>query len=274
MVDCCEDQVNEFPCSNAASYVWYILSQFYEVKTFNAIEMGITYDPNVWLAAQGGVCCPGPFLTIEYPAAGAWPGDGTAVAASATGVDWSGDCVVTHWLSGYAYCDPYGPGTGMINLMPNPQTSFIGWVSMTGSYVPDCIGSMGIGQPGQWCCSELPQAMACCMPDGSCVDVFVADECVAMGGVLYPDPCAMTDCPQPPDPEACCFPDGSCQMLLEDACVAAGGTFYAGEDCATFQCPVELMACCMPDGSCVDVLSQTECDGMGGVLYPDPCAMT
>jgi len=183
MSDCCLDQINEFPCSNLEAFIWYILSQFYEPKTFNAIEMGISYDRDVYSAVQGGICCPGPFLTIEYPSIGSWPANGSAIAVSATETEWSGDCVVTHWLSGYAYCAPYGPSVGMVNLVTSPQTGFIGWASMNGLYAPECIGAMGIGQPGEACCSVRPPDLACCMPDGSCVDVFTENACDALGGV-------------------------------------------------------------------------------------------
>ena len=269
LADCCLDQVNQFDCDDAVAHVWYVVSQFYESKTFGQIEFGITYDPSAWLLAGAGFCWPptGGLIT-EYPGEGSWPYDGSAVALAVSDEEWSGACVATHWLAGYSYCDPLGPGIGMIDLVASPQTSFIGWGSMSGLFSPDCVGAMGIGQAGRPCCSEAPEPFACCLPDGNCVDVMTEAECDGMGGVAYPDICANTACPQPPEPEACCFPDGSCQMLLEGACVAAGGTFYAGEDCATYQCPIELMACCMPDGSCVDVLDQAECDGMGGVLYP------
>jgi len=65
-------------------------------------------------------------------------------------------------------------------------------------------------------------------------------------------------------------------MLLEGACVHAGGTFYPGQDCATFECPQppRPKACCMPDGSCVDVSGEGACDALGGILYPEVCALT
>jgi len=46
----------------------------------------------------------------------------------------------------------------------------------------------------------------------------------------------VTNCPSAPLPGACCFADGSCQMLLADACLAAGGTFNGG-DCTPSLCP-------------------------------------
>jgi hypothetical protein len=309
--DCCLDQVNEYTLSDVAGHMFYIISQFYESKRFRGIELGIEYTELV--PFDWGLCWAGlPGLTIEYPGTGSFPyASGTAVAATSTDLDWVGACVATHWIAAYAYTT----SASQVTLVPSPQTNFIGWLAATASYAPDCIGALGLGVAGVYCCSEAPEPQACCMPDGSCVDVmdpaecdgmggvlypdpcamtdcpqpqpqacclqdgscvdvFDQAECDALGGVLYPDPCAMTDCPQPPPEAACCFPDGSCMMMTADDCATAGGTWYEFEHCDTFQCPIELMACCMPDGSCVDVLSQGECDGMGGVLYPDPCAMT
>jgi hypothetical protein len=47
--------------------------------------------------------------------------------------------------------------------------------------------------------------------------------------VLYnDDPCAQ---------EAACCVDGICRMTTEADCAAAGGTYYPGENCDTFECP-------------------------------------
>jgi hypothetical protein len=276
MVDCCLDQVNQMDCSSTAPYIWYIVSQFFESKTFGQIEIGISYDPAAYIAIASGICWPPTGgLVTEYPSEGAWPSDGSAIAAAVSADEWSGDCVATHWIAGYAYCEPYGPGIGIINLVPSPQTSFIGWGSMSGLFAPACIGALGIGQPGVYCCSEPPPMYACCLPDGSCVDVFRVEECDALGGIMYPDVCALTDCPQPPEPFACCLPDGSCvDVLAVGECDALGGIAYP-DVCAQTDCPQpQLFACCLPDGSCVDVMDVGACDALGGILYPDVCALT
>ena len=36
------------------------------------------------------------------------------------------------------------------------STEFIGWVTGSGSFTPDCIGALGLGVPGVYCCSEPP----------------------------------------------------------------------------------------------------------------------
>jgi hypothetical protein len=72
----------------------------------------------------------------------------------------------------------------------------------------------------------------------------------------------------PPEPDACCFEDGTCEMLLEDACIAAGGLPVIGEDCAVYVCPRLLQACCFGDGSCIEVLPDI-CENNGGIVYPD-----
>jgi hypothetical protein len=49
------------------------------------------------------------------------------------------------------------------------------------------------------------------------------------------------------------------------------GTWYAGQDCTTFDCPSvgpAMGACCFPEGDCVR-LSQADCEGQSGVYAGD-----
>jgi hypothetical protein len=267
----CAGQINTMPGSDGAEWVWYILSNFYETKTFKAVEYGILYDPTLYLYAAGGLCTPSAGLTIEYPATGSWPQAGSGISIALTGEPyWSGTMLPTGYIYGwhYTYFDPT-----TITLGPMPASGSIGWLSPNlTTYHPACVGVLGIDMAGVACCSEAPpEPQACCFPDGHCADLFAAD-CEAQGGVVYPDLCAVTLCPQPP--QACCFPDGSCQDLLPADCVAQGGVVYP-DLCATTVCPQppEPQACCFPDGSCVDLLAP-DCEAQGGVVFPLMCAET
>ncbi|MHC5114037.1 MAG: hypothetical protein ACYTGP_06370 [Planctomycetota bacterium] len=105
---------------------------------------------------------------------------------------------------------------------------------------------------------------ACCLPDGTCIDVPPI-QCVDIYGGQPQGPgtnCANVICFGPSN-EACCFPDGSCQDLLPPACVANGGQPQGpGTNCVFVLCPLGE-ACCFPDGSCHD-LPPGDCQEMGG----------
>ncbi|MCK4660945.1 MAG: hypothetical protein KAV82_15600 [Phycisphaerae bacterium] len=106
-----------------------------------------------------------------------------------------------------------------------------------------------------------PPPEACCLPDGSCIDV-APDDCVSQGGVPQgPD----TDCqsiPPCPQPQACCYyPEGVCQDELPDNCSTNGGVPQGeGTDCLSIQCPE---ACCLPDGNCIDI-APDDCTSQDG----------
>lgn len=65
---------------------------------------------------------------------------------------------------------------------------------------------------------------ACCLPDGSCIEVVEAD-CLAQGGVFSAPgvACVEVSCPQPTG--ACCLPDGTCVEVTEEDCGSLGGIF-------------------------------------------------
>jgi hypothetical protein len=261
----CASQANSIPADDESEWVWYILSQFYESKRFQAVEYGIIYDADLYLHAASELCTPAAALTIEYPATGAWPAAGSAIAIALQGEPyWWGTLSATGMIHGWHYTY-MAPGT--ITLGPSGATGFIGWLSGSGeSYAPMCIGVLGVDRPGVPCCSEVPsEPQACCFEDGHC-EVLPAYACVAGGGVAYPDPtCETVNCPQPP--QACCFAH-DCQLLGADDCVAQGGVVYPELTCDPNPCEAWSMACCLPDGECTDVDSEEECDAAGGLLYP------
>jgi hypothetical protein len=76
---------------------------------------------------------------------------------------------------------------------------------------------------------------------------------------------------------ACCLGDGTCEVLEEEACDSAGGTWHeTWEDCDPNPCP-QPAACCLPTETC-EVLLQADCTAAGGEwqsgtpgCVPDPC---
>jgi hypothetical protein len=97
---------------------------------------------------------------------------------------------------------------------------------------------------------------ACCLRDGTCIDVD-SQTCLQRGGTPQgPGTKCLGDlngngiddaCEEPtPETVACCLPSGQCVDLKPDQCMARGGTPLApGTKCETPE------ACCLPDGSCI-----------------------
>ena len=79
------------------------------------------------------------------------------------------------------------------------------------------------------------------MPDGSCVDDTLEDECLnTMSGTSWNIglTCDQVECPPPTG--ACCLPDGSCiDDTTEDDCLntVGGYLWFEGETCAGGICP-------------------------------------
>ncbi|MCK4658999.1 MAG: hypothetical protein KAV82_05705 [Phycisphaerae bacterium] len=108
--------------------------------------------------------------------------------------------------------------------------------------------------------------IACCFPDGSCLDVDPIC-CDDLGGVPgYVANClgdlntnGIDDaCEEPQEREACCLPDGQCVDETPDNCIALGGTPQGAGTACTM-----LEGCCLQDGTCLD-LDPLCCDDMGG----------
>jgi hypothetical protein len=84
--------------------------------------------------------------------------------------------------------------------------------------------------------ADCPVSGACCLADGSCVQVSEAD-CLAMVGMYEGDNtlCMDTDCPQPIG--ACCLMDETCVEVTEDDCLAMGGMYNGdGSLCVDTDC--------------------------------------
>ncbi|MCZ6494030.1 MAG: hypothetical protein O6933_08125 [Planctomycetota bacterium] len=98
---------------------------------------------------------------------------------------------------------------------------------------------------------------ACCLPDGSCIDV-TETQCQTQGGAYQGDG-AMCDGANCPAFGACCIPFDICEVTTIQVCIEMGGVLWApGQDCETFPCP-PLGACCRPDGTC-QITGQRFCE--------------
>ncbi|MEM7229342.1 MAG: hypothetical protein AAF432_11070 [Planctomycetota bacterium] len=127
-------------------------------------------------------------------------------------------------------------------------------------------------------CDDTPGA--CCLPDGSCVDVVgvglfasTLDACEeGLGGAFqgFGSACATSECTA----NACCLEDGTCLDIITFDCVAMGGTSQgAGSYCAPVAgllgdfevvCPLPLVACCLPvTGDCIEA-DVDSCQAAGG----------
>ena len=276
----CEDQNPTCP-DDATQWVWFIVSNFWQTQSFNAIEYGISYGGAQYTVTSFGVCAPAPFMTIEYPAAGSWPQDGSAIAIALSSTpDWSGTFVPTSWIAGYHYP---GYAAGQITLVPSPATQFMGWLSNGEMYRPAYVGALGVGGvAGTAVCSRPAEIRACCLPNyGGCEDLSEA-ECLVVAGTWQSVDvlCASEPCPTPPPSWACCLPDyGPCVMVTEADCLEQQGTWLADVECASEPCATPpVWACCLPDYSgCADVATLAECDLLGGQWFEgqlcaaDPC---
>lgn len=101
------------------------------------------------------------------------------------------------------------------------------------------FSQLGLCEPsGDWAMAATwssldctPDFGACCLPNGTCEQMWV-DDCIAAGGEYQGDgvDCADTNCPIPEG--ACCFSNGFCLVLPESNCLGAGGTYAGhGTDC-------------------------------------------
>ena len=226
----CEEQNTQIPAGDVP-FVWYIVSAFESTKQFNAVEYGINYNGTAYGGAQAGVCAPAAFLTIEYPAAGSWPQDGSAIAiALSTMPNWTGTFVPTSFLWGYHYSYQ---APGEISLVPSPLTANIGWVSSAEGepgvpFPAKCAGSIGFDMAGDQCCPQGIPTFACCLGDNSCV-VLSTEECTEAGGTSMTE---FPDCTTNPCPIlwGCCVGQ-DCFMLTAEDCAELGGDFHLGEIC-------------------------------------------
>lgn len=115
---------------------------------------------------------------------------------------------------------------------------------------------------------------ACCLmtPSGIICEVLTYPQCRAHNGIFRgPNTDCTTHPCTPPATGACCLPSGHCGMVSEAQCLAAGGIFHAGINCAAANCQSNLGACCLPNGRCV-MTTETNCDTVGGTFQGGPCS--
>ncbi len=134
----------------------------------------------------------------------------------------------------------------------------------------ECLAAGGESYPLESCDpNPCPQPAVCCAYN-TCYVVYSPDECSQLpGGVYHPEwtSCDPNPCPQ--EAYVCCFDDGACQVLLEDACDQAHGTWRPGlgQSCDPNPCP-QPKVCCIYN-ECTLTISQSEClTHPGGVFYP------
>ena len=99
--------------------------------------------------------------------------------------------------------------------------------------------------------------LACCLPDGTCLDTN--EICCREAGGTPQGPgtsCATFSC-QLPQEYSCCRPDGSCVDLAPGVTQCPGGGTLMLGPCGMYQ------ACCLPDGTCQD-LAVACCHMLGG----------
>ncbi len=189
-ISSCEEQNNTM---DTGTYAWFVIAAFDEDKRWCGVQFGFgDFDPGMMFFAEWGPCAD---VCLEYPSAN-WPGplEGTVFTAPSSS-SWSGNWIPVYWFLAYSYT-AHGPG--VVQLVPDPTAAvpFAGFANCL--QVPEqfdaILGGMGVGQPGTWVCTGMPDAV-CCI-DQSCVIVHSENECTALGGVYHPE---WNDC-GPPDP--------------------------------------------------------------------------
>ncbi len=132
----------------------------------------------------------------------------------------------------------------------------------------------GIGlscsDPAVPCNGGMPGTTACCLPDGTCLDLTPTSCQTAGGSPSGPmSSCNSVSCEVLEPVGACCdAATGACRDLSELDYILAGGVFSGpGTGCGGLgilcSTPVAA-ACCLPDGSCVDTLPAI-CTSLGGI---------
>ena len=114
----------------------------------------------------------------------------------------------------------------------------------------------GIDDLFECVCVPEPRPEACCLEDGTCLDLL-PDDCIARRGIPQG---LNTLCTQP---EACCIDDGVCVEVDPLCCDELGGT-RQGPNTA---CVDMTVACCLAEGECVEV-DPLCCDDLGGIPSP------
>jgi hypothetical protein len=111
--------------------------------------------------------------------------------------------------------------------------------------------------------TSVQMNQACCLIDGSCLDV-APDYCEGTLNGVPQGPettCAIVDCPQLT--VSCCLPNGTCADLIEDNCQALGGSYFPNFSCSNLPIDCQPEACCLEDGSCKDEITYFCDDDLG-----------
>lgn len=111
-----------------------------------------------------------------------------------------------------------------------------------------------------------PPIGACCLPDGSCLQMNPA-QCFATGGTWNAGGCSPNPCPQP-QLGACCYSDGYCLLRTSGQCSQEGGAWAGpGTICDMNTCPTG--ACCTNGVGCV-ITSPLNCVAiLAGTYFGD-----
>lgn len=201
-------------------------------RLWTPISLGDTYCGNMW--AAGGTRDTDWFeVTVTEQTIFTWKAEGDfneIVIGLVDGTYPAGqpNCAEATALNPYAVGGECQQAQIVTDCMPAGTYWF--FVSATVfDGIPCPGGSYVVTLTGETC--VIPEG-ACCLPDGTCVEVPEA----ACGGFYFGDGtfCADVDCIG-----ACCYVDGTCADLNEPDCIASGGSFKGVDtDCATYDCPV------------------------------------
>jgi hypothetical protein len=276
----CEEQINTTPITSSVlePTLWYAIAAWNEDKLWCGTEFGFgTGFQDLWYFVEFGPC----LINALENSTGGWPGSGQGTAVVATDIPWEGNFLATYYFIGYGYYQD------IIPLDVDPAMNFAGFGNCevpADTWDAVCLGAMGIGTEGAYCCPPAPgEPWACCFQDGSCLMMFEYD-CYEAGGIEWMGEGVTCDddpypCEVPPEPGACCDPNtGDCYFILEVDCDAIGGDFLGeGVSCDPNPCPPPpIGACCINVYECFE-LSEYECgqqngDWMGLIpCDPDPC---
>ncbi|MEW5795739.1 MAG: hypothetical protein AB1772_05200 [Candidatus Zixiibacteriota bacterium] len=282
-----------FPYPNGDAVCWQYT---FDVSEFQCFQFGTVAAPKVyWLDVQA--------YPEDQAAVFGWktsmpPWNDDAVWAAGVDdgstIDWNELIFPSnHWYYAGRSADLafgiYGvagqPPTGAC-CYPNGSCAVVTQPDCTsggGTYLGNgtaCLGDVNPPNGVDDACEGVVPTGACCFDNGSC-QLMMQAACAAAGGTYAGNGtvCAgdanmngVDDaCEGVVTMGACCYGDAAiCVNTISTVCSQTyNGTWYAGQNCATFQCPVEATgACCYPDGSCT-VVTQADCAASQGIYKGD-----
>lgn len=224
---------------------------------------------NLTIPCGSGACC---------RASGCEDGDGTGVSADACFLD----------LNGLFQ----GDGTTCGNIDPCPGLCC---EDNDDCLVTDAVTCNAVGVYAGFqdecdpfsttVCEDLrneQDVVACCLPNGNCVEAF-EDTCTDLGGAANSEPtCAAAMCDESDLTGGCCLINGSCQPRTEMQCDLLSGIFRGiGVACpGPDDSACERNTCCLSTGGALvipvglgsnttDCVTEEICDDFGGQFQPD-----